>query len=205
MNDELRIVVNPVGHQPTSQVLAVAAVLALEWAAPYVNSVIGDNGPFVIQPQVEAVGGLLRLDPERSERLQLAGRSALSEGESEIRIAEDDEGNWNIPDQIDNWWVAGLALSATEFVASTANGIAIAETLAIGNRTDQRCIDLLEKSQQWAMKQIDDLVRATADSNPRLLGNLLLSLSSEVETLADTHANLRARYQADIETISEHL
>lgn len=205
MNDQLRIVVNPAGHQPTSQVLAVAAVLALEWAAPYVSSTIGNNGPYVIRPQVEAVGGLLRLDPERSERLQLAGRSALSDGESQIRIAEDGDGNWNIPDQIDNWWIVGIALSATEFVATTTSGTAIAETLAINNRTEQRCIELLEISQQWAMKQIDDLLRTTAISNPRLLGNLLLSLSAEVETLADTHANLRARYQADIETISEHL
>tara|TARA_Y100000768_G_scaffold122544_1_gene90638 strand:- start:4298 stop:4894 length:597 start_codon:yes stop_codon:yes gene_type:complete len=198
-------VINPVGHQPTSQVVAVAAALALEWAAPYVTSVIGEDGPFVIQPEDDAVGGLLRLDPERSERLQLAGRDALSEGESQICIAEDDEGNWNIPDRLDSWWATGVALSATEFVGTTATGIAIAETLAISNRTEQRCIELLEKSQRWAMKQIDEVLRATANSNPRILADILLSLSSEVETLADTHAILRARYQADIDTISEHL
>ena len=95
--------------------------------------------------------------------------------------------------------------SATEFVGTTATGIAIAETLAISDRTEQRCIELLEKSQRWAMEQIDDLLRATATSNPRILADILLSLSSEVETLADTHAILRARYQADIDTISEHL
>ena len=205
MNERLRIVINPVEHQPTSQVLAVAAALALEWAAPYVTCVIGNDGPFVIQPDDDAVGGLLRLDPERSERLQLAGRDALSEVESEICIAEDDEGNWNIPDHLDSWWVTGVALSATEFVGTTATGIAIAETLAISDRTEQRCIELLEKSQRWAMEQIDDLLRATATSNPRILADILLSLSSEVETLADTHAILRARYQADIDTISEHL
>ncbi len=205
MDERLRIVINPVGHQPTSQVVAVAAALALEWAAPYVTSVIGEDGPFVIQPEDDAVGGLLRLDPERSERLQLAGRDALSEGESQICIAEDDEGNWNIPDRLDSWWATGVALSATEFVGTTATGIAIAETLAISNRTEQRCIELLEKSQRWAMKQIDEVLRATANSNPRILADILLSLSSEVETLADTHAILRARYQADIDTISEHL
>lgn len=205
MNKRLRIVINPTETQPTSQALAVAAVLALEWAAPYVNSVIGNDGQFVIQPDLDAVGGLLRLDPERSERLKLAGRDAITEGESEIRIFEDDKGNWNVPDQLDSWWATGVALAATEFVGVTATGIALAETLAISNRSEQRSIELLEKSQRWALEQIDDLLRVTAANNPRVLADLLLSLSSEVETLADTHAILRARYQMDIETISEHL
>ena len=205
MNEQLRIIVNPVDSQPTSQVLAVAAVLALEWAAPYVHSVIGVDGQFVIRPEIDAAGGLLRLDAERSERLRLAGRDAVSEDESEIHIVEDDKGGWNIPTRLDSWWATGAALSATAFVGTTATGVAIAETLAISNRTEQRCIELLEKSQQWAMRQIDDLLRITADENPRLLADLMSSLSSQAEALAEAHALLRGRYQADIETISEHL
>ena len=205
MNEQLRIIVNPVDSQPTSQVLAVAAVLALEWAAPYVHSVIGVDGQFVIRPEIDAAGGLLRLDAERSERLRLAGRDAVSEDESEIHIVEDDKGDWNIPTRLDSWWATGAALSATAFVGTTATGVAIAETLAISNRTEQRCIELLEKSQQWAMRQIDDLLRITADENPRLLADLMSSLSSQAEALAEAHALLRGRYQADIETISEHL
>ncbi len=205
MNEQLRIIVNPVDSQPTSQVLAVAAVLALEWAAPYVHSVIGVDGQFVIRPEIDAAGGLLRLDAERSERLRLAGRDAVSEDESEIHIVEDDKGGWNIPTRLDSWWATGAALSATAFVGTTATGVAIAEILAISNRTEQRCIELLEKSQQWAMRQIDDLLRITADENPRLLADLMSSLSSQAEALAEAHALLRGRYQADIETISEHL
>ncbi len=205
MNEQLRIIVNPVDAQPTSQVLAVAAVLALEWAAPYVHSVIGVDGQFVIRPEIDAAGGLLRLDAERSERLRLAGRDAVSEDESEIHIVEDDKGDWNIPTRLDSWWATGAALSATAFVGTTATGVAIAEILAISNRTEQRCIELLEKSQQWAMRQIDDLLRITADENPRLLADLMSSLSSQAEALAEAHALLRGRYQADIETISEHL
>ncbi|HAF69402.1 MAG TPA: hypothetical protein DCL16_09800 [Acidimicrobiaceae bacterium] len=205
MNEQLRIIVNPVDSQPTSQVLAVAAVLALEWAAPYVHSVIGVDGQFVIRPEIDAAGGLLRLDAERSERLRLAGRDAVSEDESEIHIVEDDKGDWNIPTRLDSWWATGAALSATAFVGTTATGVAIAEILAISNRTEQRCIELLEKSQQWAMRQIDDLLRITADENPRLLADLMSSLSSQAEALAEAHALLRGRYQADIETISEHL
>ena len=205
MNEQLRIIVNPVDAQPTSQVLAVAAVLALEWAAPYVHSVIGVDGQFVIRPEIDAAGGLLRLDAERSERLRLAGRDAVSEDESEIHIVEDDKGGWNIPTRLDSWWATGAALSATAFVGTTATGVAIAEILAISNRTEQRCIELLEKSQQWAMRQIDDLLRITADENPRLLADLMSSLSSQAEALAEAHALLRGRYQADIETISEHL
>tara|TARA_B100000579_G_scaffold427273_1_gene435674 strand:+ start:1625 stop:2242 length:618 start_codon:yes stop_codon:yes gene_type:complete len=205
VNEQLRIIVNPVDAQPTSQVLAVAAVLALEWAAPYVHSVIGVDGQFVIRPEIDAAGGLLRLDAERSERLRLAGRDAVSEDESEIHIVEDDKGDWNIPTRLDSWWATGAALSATAFVGTTATGVAIAEILAISNRTEQRCIELLEKSQQWAMRQIDDLLRITADENPRLLADLMSSLSSQAEALAEAHALLRGRYQADIETISEHL
>ena len=83
--------------------------------------------------------------------------------------------------------------------------MAIAETLAISNRSEQRAIELLEHSQTWALQQVDELLRVTADRNPRLLANLLLSLNAKVETLTDTHALLRARYQADIEIIGEHL
>ncbi|HAX05027.1 MAG TPA: hypothetical protein DCX77_05060, partial [Acidimicrobiaceae bacterium] len=114
-------------------------------------------------------------------------------------------GDWNIPTRLDSWWATGAALSATAFVGTTAPGVAIAEILAISNRTEQRCIELLEKSQQWAMRQIDDLLRITADENPRLLADLMSSLSSQAEALAEAHALLRGRYQADIETISEHL
>jgi hypothetical protein len=166
---------------------------------------MGSDGQFVTEPEIEAVGGLLRLDPERTERLRAAGRDAVWDGESEIHIVEDEKGSWNIPTQIDSWWATGVALAATSFTATTPTGIAIAETLAVPNRNEQQAIELLERSQDWALQQIDEALRAIADRNPRLLANLLLSLSAKVETLTDTHALLRARYQADIETIGEHL
>ena len=205
MDDQLQIVVRPHDEHPTNQVLAVGAVLALQWAAPYVHTTMGSDGQFVTEPEIEAVGGLLRLDPERTERLRTAGRDAVRDGESEIHIVEDQKGNWNIPTQIDSWWATGVALAATSFTATTPTGIAIAETLAVPNRNEQQAIELLERSQDWALQQIDEALRAIADRNPRLLANLLLSLSAKVETLTDTHALLRARYQADIETIGEHL
>ena len=205
MDDQLQIVIRPHDDQPTNQVLAVGAVLALQWAAPYVHTTMGNDGQFVTEPEIEAVGGLLRLDPERTERLRAAGRDAVQDDESEIHIVEDQKGNWNIPTQIDSWWATGVALAATSFTATTATGIAIAETLAVPNRNEQRAIELLEHSQDWALQQIDEALRAIADRDPRLIANLLLSLSAKVETLTDTHAVLRARYQADIETIGQHL
>jgi len=205
VDDQLQIVVRPHDEHPTNQVLAVGAVLALQWAAPYVHTTMGSGGQFVTEPEIEAVGGLLRLDPERTERLRAAGRDAVQDDESEIHIVEDQKGNWNIPTQIDSWWATGVALAATSFTATTATGIAIAETLAVPNRNEQRAIELLEHSQDWALQQIDEALRAIADRDPRLIANLLLSLSAKVETLTDTHAVLRARYQADIETIGQHL
>ena len=73
MNDQLQIVVRPHDDQPTNQVLAVGALLALQWAAPYARTTIGSDGQFVTEPEIDAVGGLLRLDSERTERLRLRG------------------------------------------------------------------------------------------------------------------------------------
>ena len=205
MNDQLQIVVRPHDDQPTNQVLAVGALLALQWAAPYARTTIGSDGQFVTEPEIDAVGGLLRLDSERTERLRASGREVAHDGESEIHLIEDHKGSWNVPAHIDSWWATGVAIAATSFTATTPTGMAIAETLAISNRSEQRAIELLEHSQTWALQQVDELLRVTADRNPRLLANLLLSLSAKVETLTDTHALLRARYQADIEIIGEHL
>ena len=44
MTDQLDIVVTPTDDHPTAQVLAIGALLALEWAAPYVNVTIGHVG-----------------------------------------------------------------------------------------------------------------------------------------------------------------
>ena len=68
MNDQLQIVVRPHDDQPTNQVLAVGALLALQWAAPYARTTIGNDGQFVTETEIDAVGGLLRLDSERTER-----------------------------------------------------------------------------------------------------------------------------------------
>ncbi|MEC8921335.1 MAG: hypothetical protein VX558_01740, partial [Actinomycetota bacterium] len=60
-------------------------------------------------------------------------------------------------------------------------------------------VELLHDSQGWALKQVAQVIGQIATENPRRIANLLASLSAEVETLSDTHAVLRARYQADIE------
>ena len=77
MTDQLDIVVTPTDDHPTAQVLAIGALLALEWAAPYVNVTIGHNGFSLCEPSPDAVGGLLRLSADRKERLEVAARSAI--------------------------------------------------------------------------------------------------------------------------------
>ena len=57
MNDQIQIVVRPTDDQASNQVLAVAAVLALEWAAPYTSITIGDHGEVVVDPKIEAIEG----------------------------------------------------------------------------------------------------------------------------------------------------
>ena len=204
MRDWLQIAVRPAGDTPTDGVLAVAAVLALEWAAPYADVSLGDEGHCLVEPDIIAVAGLLRLGPERVERLRLAGRSALQIQESEIHLVETSEGTWGLTEELDPWSAAGLALEAATFAASTPVGHALAEILNISTVSDQHAVELLHDSQGWASKQVAQVIGQIATENPRRIANLLASLSAEVETLSDTHAVLRARYQADIELMQRN-
>ena len=201
MRDRLQIVVRPLSDAPTDAVLAAAAVLALEWAAPYVDVSIGDEGPCVIEPDINAAAGLLRLPPEKAERLRLAARAALQIQEPEIVLVETSEGGWGFAEELDPWSAAGLALEAATFVASTPVGHALSEILNITRMDDHRAVELLQNAQTWASKQIDQVISQIASENPRRLADLLASLSTEVDMLSDTHSVLRARYQADIELI----
>ena len=199
MTDQLDIVVIPTDDDPTAQVLAVAALLALEWAAPYARVTIGQSGEFVCRPAPDAAGGLLRLGSDRKERLGDAGRSATYSDEAEIHIVENLDGDWNLPAKLDSWWAAGLMFTASSFTASTPSGVALSETLNASKREDQRTIELLELAQKWALKQIDDIIKSVGSQSPRRLANMLQSVTTELEVLADTHALLRSRYQADME------
>ena len=201
MNDQIQIVVRPTDDQASNQVLAVAAVLALEWAAPYTSITIGDHGEVVVDPKIEAIGGLLRLSPERTERLRASGRDAIHGDDTEIHIIENDEGDWGVHGELSTWWATGLALAASSFHARTSAGRALAETLSITRRDDNKAVELLEQSQRWALAQIDVAISTFAKNNPRRLGNLLLSATTELEAVAEAHALLRSRYQADIEKI----
>lgn len=201
MNDQMQIVVRSTDDQTSNQVLVVAAVLALEWAAPYANITIGQHGEVIVDPKIEAIGGLLRLSPERTERLRASGRDAIHGDDTEIHILENDEGSWGVHGELNTWWATGLALAASSFTARTPVGHALAETLSITRRDDNRAVELLEESQHWALTQIDAAISTFAKNNPRRLGNLLLSATTEVEAVAEAHALLRSRYQADIEKI----
>ena len=204
MHEQLQMTVRPVGDTPTDEVLAVAAVLALEWAAPYVDVTIGGKGTYIVEPDINAVAGLLRLKPERAERMRLAGRAALQVGDSEIHLVENNEGDWNLTEELDSWWATGVALEAASFTASTPVGHAIAEILNFSRTDDQRAVELLENSQGWALEQTDRLISQIATENPRRIADLLVSLSADLDIVNDTHALLRARYQADIELMGRN-
>ena len=204
MRDRLQIVVRSLSNAPTDAVLAAAAVLALEWAAPYVDVSLGDEGPCVIEPNVNAAAGILRLRSEKEERLRLAARAALQIRDSEIHLVETSEGDWGFAEELDPWSAAGLALEAATFVASTPVGHALSEILNITRMDDHRAVELLQNSQTWASEQIDQVIRQIATENPRRVADLLASLSTEVEALSDTHSVLKARYQADIELMERN-
>ena len=204
MHERLQIAVRPVDDKPTNGVLAVAAVLALEWAAPYADFTLGDDGLCVVDPDSDAVGGLLRLSSERAERLRLAGRAALQIDDSDIHLTENHEGDWDLAAELDSWSAAGIVLEASSFTASTPVGRALADILNISRIDDQRCVDVLDTAQSWAVKQLDQVVSQLAAQNPRRITDLLASLSGDLDTLSDTHSVLRARYQADIELMGRN-
>ncbi|MCH2628677.1 MAG: hypothetical protein MKZ75_11465 [Acidimicrobiales bacterium] len=199
MTDQLDIVVTPTDDHPTAQVLAIGALLALEWAAPYVNVTIGHNGFSLCEPSPDAVGGLLRLSADRKERLEVAARSATQSGEKEIQITENNDGDWNLPTQLDPWTATGLFLAASTFTPSTSTGAALEKLLDVSNREDPQTIELLELSQDWALKQIDRVIQTVASRKPRQIANMLQSATTELEALTHTHELLRSRYQSDIE------
>ena len=204
MHDGLQIVVRPLSDAPTDGVLAAAAVLALEFAAPYADVSIGDKGPCVIEPDINAAAGLLRLPSEKAERLRLAARAALQIREAEIRLVESGEGDWGFAEELDSWSAVGLALEAATLVSSTPVGHALSEILNITRMDDHRAVELVHNSQTWASKQIDQVISQIASENPRRVADLLASLSTEVEALSDAHSVLRARYQADIELMGRN-
>ncbi len=204
MHERLQITVHPVGDMPTDGVLAVAAVLALEWAAPYADVTLGGKGPCIVEPDINAVAGLLRLKPERAERMRLAGRAALQVGDSEIHLVENNEGDWNLREELDSWWATGVALEAASFTASTSVGHVLAEILNFSRTDDHRAVELLENSQRWALEQTDQLISQIATENPRRIADLLASLSGDLDIVNDTHAVLRGRYQADIEVMGRN-
>ena len=198
MTDQLEIVVTPADDHPTSQVLAIGALLALEWAAPYVNVTIGNNGDTVCEPSPDAVGGLLRLSSDRKKRLGAAARSATHNEETEIHLTESDDG-WNLSTELDPWTATGLFLAANTFTPSTNPGAALEKLRDVLKREDPQTIELLELSQDWALKQIDRVIQNIASRSPRRIANMLQSATTELETLSHTHELLRSRYQSDIE------
>ncbi len=199
MTNQLEIVVTPTGDHPTAQVIATATLLALEWAAPYANVTIGYNGVSACEPSPEAVGGLLRLSSDRKERLEVAARSAIQSEETEIQITESSDGGWNLPTQLDPWTATGLFLAASTFTPSTSAGAALKKILDVTKRENPQTIELLELSQDWALKQIDRAIQTVAARQPRQIANMLHSATTELEALTHTHELLRSRYQSDIE------
>lgn len=205
MTNQLEIVVTPTGDHPTAQVLATATLLALEWAAPYANVTIGHNGVSACEPSPEAVGGLLRLSSDRKERLEVAARSAIQSEETEIQITESSDGGWNLPTQLDPWTATGLFLAASTFTPSTSAGVALKKILDVTKRENPQTIELLELSQDWALKQIDRAIQTVASRQPRQIANMLQSATTELEALTHTHELLRSRYQSDIEIMDMEL
>ncbi|MBG02006.1 MAG: hypothetical protein CL470_07030 [Acidimicrobiaceae bacterium] len=202
MPDQLEIVIVPIDDHPTAQVLAIGALLALEWAAPYADITIGSDGLSVCEPSPQVAGGLLRLSSDRKERLGIAARSATHSGETKIHLVENDDGDWNLSTKLDPWTATGLFFAASTFTPATTAGAALQRILDVPKREDPRTIELLELSQDWALQQIDHMIQDVASRSPRRIANTLQSATAELEALTHTHELLRSRYQADIEIMN---
>ena len=204
MADQPKIAVQTPAPNQTSQVLAVAGALALEWAAPFAQITVGGDAEFIVQPHVECIGGLFRLDAERKARLLDAGIQATHEEASARNIVEAADGSWNLASATDPWSSAGLAIGAASFSASSPAGKRLAEALVITEPDSPDAVDLLEQSQSWALREIEKIVAEMGKQQPRRLLNLLLEAVATAENLADSYSILRARYKRDIEIMSEN-
>ena len=128
MRNSLRIAVSSPNPSSSQRLIDTAGFLALEWAAPFAEVVMADDGDIVISGEARAIGGIFRMPTGESKRLS---ESSIGLGiETPLELIEDGKGNWDIDPELSNWGLLGAVLRAESFSPSTDEGAAISSLIS---------------------------------------------------------------------------
>ena len=203
MRNSLRIAVSSPNPSSSQRLIDTAGFLALEWAAPFAEVVMADDGDIVISGEARAIGGIFRMPTSESKRLS---ESSIGLGiETPLELIEDGKGNWDIDPELSNWGLLGAVLRAESFSPSTDEGAAISSLISAKLDQEEEKEKLLASSDLWAKELVDLTIRDIATVNPNRIRSWLTEQAADLERTTSIHQILRSRYDDDIRrVISQH-
>jgi hypothetical protein len=199
MRNSLRIAVSSPNPSASQRLIDTAGFLALEWAAPFAEVVMADDGDIVISGEVRAIGGILRMPASESKRLSES--SIGLRVETPLELIEDGKGNWDIDLELSNWALLGAVLRAGSFSPSTAEGAAISSLIRAKLDPGEEKEELLATADLWAKELVDLAISDIAKVNPKRIRSWLTEQAAELERTTGIHQILRSRYDDDIRRV----
>jgi len=199
MRNSLRIAVSSPNPSASQRLIDTAGFLALEWAAPFAEVVMADDGDIVVSGEVKAIGGILRMPASESKRLS----ESLIElsVEAPLELIEDGKGNWDIDPELSNWALLRAVLRASSFTPSTAEGAAISSLIKAKLDPPQEKEKLLATADLWAKEIVDLAISDIATVDPNRIRSWLTEQAAELERTTSIHQILRSRYDDDIRRV----
>jgi hypothetical protein len=199
MRNSLRIAVSSPNPSSSQRLIDTAGFLALEWAAPFAEVVMADDGDIVISGEARAIGGIFRMPTSESNRLS---ESSIGLGiETPLELIEDRKGNWDIDPELSNWGLLGAVLRAESFSPSTDEGAAISSLISAKLDQEEEKEKLLASSDLWAKELVDLTIRDIATVNPNRIRSWLTEQAADLERTTSIHQILRSRYDDDIRRV----
>lgn len=199
MRNSLRIAVSSPNPSSSQRLIDTAGFLALEWAAPFAEVVMADDGDIVISGEARAIGGIFRMPTSESNRLS---ESSIGLGiETPLELIEDGKGNWDIDPELSNWGLLGAVLRAESFSPSTDEGAAISSLISAKLDQEEEKEKLLASSDLWAKELVDLTIRDIATVNPNRIRSWLTEQAADLERTTSIHQILRSRYDDDIRRV----
>ena len=199
MRNSLRIAVSSPNPSSSQRLIDTAGFLALEWAAPFAEVVMADDGDIVISGEARAIGGIFRMSTSESKRL--SGSSIGLGIETPLELIEDGKGNWDIDPELSNWGLLGAVLRAESFSPSTDEGAAISSLISAKLDQEEEKEKLLASSDLWAKELVDLTIRDIATVNPNRIRSWLTEQAADLERTTSIHQILRSRYDDDIRRV----
>jgi hypothetical protein len=199
VRNSLRIAVSSPNPSASQRLIDTAGFLALEWAAPFAEVVMAEDGDVVISSETQAIGGILRMPASESKRLSEA---SIELGlEAPLELVEDGQGNWGIDPELSNWRLLGAVLGAVSFSPSTHEGAAISRLIRAKFDPGEGKERLLATADLWAKEVVDLAIKDIAKVNPNRIRSWLTEQAAELESATSIHQILRSRYDDDIRRV----